>query len=830
MNLTTMTTKATEIVQKATPPRVVLFDLDNTLAESKQNITPAMAKLLAELSRKARIAIISGGKFDQLRDQVVEELPPTAQLENVYIMPTSGAALHTYVNHTWVPVYEERLSEAEAENIEEAVERGVMETGIIDLASESYGERIEFRGCQTAFSALGQQAPITEKKAWDPDGTKKQRLRAAIQTLLPDYDVKTGGSTTIDITKKGIDKAYGVRKLSEYLDIPIEEMTYVGDALYPGGNDEVVIQTTIPTQSVENPTATAALITTLLTTYPENTQKLQAAIRPLFKGDLVDDSRTLNEMSHDTSIFTRMPSLVAYPRDASDVATLVKIIRAEKESGVDVSLTARSAGTCMSGGPLTTSVVAVFTKYMNHMSGVVSEVDGGYAVTEPGVYYRDFEKETLAKKSRGEGLILPSYPASRELCAMGGIVNNNSGGERTLKYGKTEDYLEEVEVVLSDGTVTTFKPLTKDELEQKKALQTFEGEIYRKMHALIQNNSALIQNAKPHVSKNSAGYALWNIVDTQRGTFNLAKLICGAQGTLALMTKAKLRLVRDDTHRAMLVIFLSNLDVLPEIVHKVLVFKPESFESYDDQTFKLAIRFMPQMLSQMGLGRAIGLGASFLPEFGMAVVGGVPKLILMAEFSAESAAEAQKMATDAQAALASLHLQTSVKRNEHESEKYWIVRRESFSLLRKNVKGLYAAPFIDDFVVDPDTYPKFLPELNALLAEYQDSFIYTIAGHIGNGNFHIIPLMDLKNPDVRKVILELAPKVYALVIKYGGTTTGEHNDGIIRTPYLPLLFGEPVVDLFNQTKDIFDPLNIFNPGKKVHGTFAAIEHDMRKTS
>ena len=133
-------------------------------------------------------------------------------------------------------------------------------------------------------------------------------------------------------------------------------------------------------------------------------------------------------------------------------------------------------------------------------------------------------------------------------------------------------------------------------------------------------------------------------------------------------------------------------------------------------------------------------------------------------------------------------------------------------------------------MVPPDTYPLFLPELNSLLAEYDKNFIYTIAGHIGNGNFHIIPLMDLKKPETRKVILELAPKVYALVIKYGGTTTGEHNDGIIRTPYLQMLFGDTMIGLFAETKKIFDPLNIFNPGKKVGGTFSDIEHDMLKSS
>jgi phosphomannomutase len=832
-------------------PSVVVFDLDNTLAESKQPITHDMAQLLAELSNKTRIAVASGGMFEQLLNQIIEELPPSANLENIYLLPTSGSALYTYEHGGWVKVYEENLTHEEAARIEEAIEQGVAETGLIDLSSEAYGERCEFRGSEMTLSALGQNAPAEEKKAWDPDGSKKEKLQKEIQELLPDYDVRTGGSTSIDITKKGINKAYGVRKLSEYLEIPISEMEYVGDELTPGGNDEVVKETGIVTHAEKNPAGTTELITELLEeapatpaistsvslpatpvsrTAPASSTSLEAMIQKNIKGDVTDDGVVRAQMARDTSIFTRTPSLVVYPKDADDVSALVKTIHDAKQSGAEVSLTARSAGTCMSGGPLTTSVVAVFMKYMNKIIEVGEDSNGGYAVTEPGVFYRDFEKATLAKKIKGRGQIMPSYPASRELCAMGGIVNNNSGGERTLEYGKTEKYVEEVEVVLSDGTRTTLKALSREELAFKQAQQTLEGSIYRDMHALIKDNLEVIEKAKPRVSKNSAGYALWSVIDKEKGTFNLAKLICGAQGTLAFMTKAKLRLVPEETHRAMLVIFLSDLNVLPDIVHRVLPSNPESFESYDDNTFKLAIKFMPQMLSQMGLGRAMHLGISFLPEMAMAVTGGVPKMVLMAEFSGDTAEDALKKANAAQSAIAGLHLPTSVKKNEHESEKYWIVRRESFALLRKNVHGLYAAPFIDDFVVSPDTYPQFLPELNALLAEYKKYFIYTIAGHIGNGNFHIIPLMDLKRPEVRKVILELAPKVYSLVIKYGGTTTGEHNDGIIRTPYLPMLFGEQVVGLFEQTKKIFDPLNIFNPGKKVHGTFADIERDMVKTS
>lgn len=546
-----------------------------------------------------------------------------------------------------------------------------------------------------------------------------------------------------------------------------------------------------------------------------SSDSLKDQIAHAIRGDVADDTATLTTFSRDTSVFERMPSLVVYPKDAEDVSVLVKTIRAAKENGENVSVTGRSAGTDMSGGPLTSSVVASFTKYMNK----VLEVGEDYAICEPGVYYRDFEKETLEKN-----LILPSYPASRSIAAMGGIVANNSGGERTLEFGKTEKYVEELDVVLSDGTKTTFKALGPDELLAKKEQNDFEGDVYRKMSDLVIRNREVIEAARPKVSKNSAGYALWDVFDMENGTFNLAKLITGSQGTLTMITKMKLKLVTPEPHRAMLVVFLSDLNLLPEIVRRVLKFNPESFESYDDHTFKLAVQFLPQMLSQMGIARAARLGISFLPEVGLVLRGGVPKLVLMAEFSEQTGEAALKAAQDARAALKDLHLPTRINRNEEASEKYWIVRRESFALLRKNLKGLYASPFIDDFVVPPDTYPQFLPELYDLLGKYD--LVYTIAGHVGNGNFHIIPLMDLSTERAHEIILELSPKVYDLVIRYGGTTTGEHNDGIIRTPYLTQLFGEKMVELFEETKHIFDPKNIFNPGKKVGGTFDDIKEAM----
>ncbi len=245
-------------------PRVVMFDIDQTLAESKQAIVPSMAKLLSNLLAHAYVGIISGGKLEQFITQIVTRLPETTDLSRLYLLPTSGAALYIHTDAAWQAVYEENLTPDEASRITTAIEEAIEETGILDLSIPSYGERIEFRGAQVTLSALGQDTPLALKSAWDPDQKKRSELRAVLIAKLPHYDVKIGGTNSIDITKHGINKAYGVRKLSEMLLIPIEEMLYIGDALYPGGNDEVVKETGIRTHAVANPAETETYITHLL--------------------------------------------------------------------------------------------------------------------------------------------------------------------------------------------------------------------------------------------------------------------------------------------------------------------------------------------------------------------------------------------------------------------------------------------------------------------------------------------------------------------------------------------------------------------------------------
>ncbi len=551
--------------------------------------------------------------------------------------------------------------------------------------------------------------------------------------------------------------------------------------------------------------------------------KVTDEIKTFFKGDIEESDAVLDEYSHDTSLFTVRPTLVTFPKDSADISQLVNFVNKKNNEGGErkLSLTARCAGTDMTGGPLTESIVVACTRYLNKLTFI----EGDIAIVEPGMFYRDFDKETLK-----HGLILPSYTASREINTVGGMAANNSGGEKNLMYGKTERWVRALKVVLDDGSVEMFHELTMAELEAKKAENNRAAEIYRKMHELIIEHYDVIMAAKPNVSKNSSGYYLWNVYDKERGTFDLAKMIVGSQGTLGIITEITYALIKPKPHRRMITIFLKDLSFLGELVNHVLRFKPESFESYDDHTFSLAMRFFPQIAKRLK-GNMITLGISFIPEFWLVISGGVPKLILLAEFSGDTEEEVVRTAESAAKDITdTFHVPVRVLHSEAEAQKYWVIRRESFSLLRQNLHGMRTAPFIDDFVVRPEFLPEFMPKLNTILDKYH--LIYTIAGHVGDGNFHIIPLMDLSDPKSKDIIETLSKEVYELVFSYHGVITGEHNDGIIRTPYLEEEFGTPVHDLFIATKNIFDPNGIFNPGKKVGGTLAyAMEHiDTKKTA
>lgn len=534
---------------------------------------------------------------------------------------------------------------------------------------------------------------------------------------------------------------------------------------------------------------------------------LKDDLQKIVQGEVLDDTQTLTTYSKDASIFEIKPKIVVFPKDSKDIEAVVNYVNENPKS--NLSITVRSAGTDMTGGSIGESIILDIT----HLNKLI-KVSENSTVVQPGIYYRDFEAETLK-----QGLILPTYPASREICTVGGMVATNAGGELELTYGPINKYLKGIKVILSDGNEYTLTHLTKAQLDKKIAQKNFEGKIYSEIFDLISENEELIKNAMPKVSKNSTGYDLWDIFDEKN--FDLSKLIIGSQGTLGIITEIELRLIKPKTHQVLLVISLPDLSQLDQIIKAVLKYKPESFECYDDQTLKLA------------LDHAWDISANFKHNNRLFayldMISGrkqtLPHLILLANFTSLDKQEALKQAQSAKQALEGLNLTAEIKENAKEQEKYWLIRHKSFGLLMMYSKDKKASSFIDDIIVKPEYLPQFLPKLNEIITPYKDKIVYTLAGHIGDGNFHIIPLMDLSKEDVRAIIPELMEKVFKLVFEYKGSMSAEHNDGLIRGPYLPQMYGDNVYQLFKKVKQIFDPKNIFNPHKKTDATFQySLEH------
>jgi HAD superfamily hydrolase (TIGR01484 family) len=237
------------------------FDLDGTLAPSKSPIDSQMSTLLGTLSTLMKVAIISGGALPQFEEQVLGRLPGTANLANMSMLPTCGTKFLAFDNG-WKLIYSEDLSDAQKQKIEAALRAAVSETGL--SFDRVWGEQIEDRGSQITFSALGQQAPLDAKKSWDPDFAKRKRIKALLDLSIPEFSVQLGGTTSVDVTLPGIDKAYGIRKMRDLLGISTAAMIYVGDALFPGGNDFPATTTGAACIAVRDPEDTKRVIETMI--------------------------------------------------------------------------------------------------------------------------------------------------------------------------------------------------------------------------------------------------------------------------------------------------------------------------------------------------------------------------------------------------------------------------------------------------------------------------------------------------------------------------------------------------------------------------------------
>ncbi|MEK7462561.1 MAG: FAD-binding oxidoreductase [Patescibacteria group bacterium] len=499
-----------------------------------------------------------------------------------------------------------------------------------------------------------------------------------------------------------------------------------------------------------------------------------------------DDAETLEKYARDISWFRLLPKRVYYPRSVTEVVEIVKDAQARRTGWEPVALTVRAGGTCMSGGSLTKDTIIDMTKYMTKVS--VDPV-AKTATAEMGAYFRDIEDE--AKK---HGLMFAGYPSSHRICGIAGMIGNNASGEKSLRGGATGDNVISMEVVYADGTVHTIA---------EKELSLVSTKEEKDLLALTQTHSEKLRTLHSKIKKAAAGYRFDKVL--RGNTFNAVPLFAGSQGTLGIITKATLKLVPIPEHTELLVVSATSLTELNEVVQSGLHHNAESLETFDKNTFAKAREHLSEHANRL------------LPY----VKEGSELFILM-QFS-EATHEETHVVTEAcfkELLAAGFHVSMIIDREDEASA--WQVRRNSFLLMRDhNEEGHRAFPCIEDVIVPPASIGEFVTGLLPILEKRTKH--YGFHGHIGDGSLRIVPVFDWRNGKPMDEIIGLMEDVFALVKSLGGSISADHSDGIIRTPFLESFYGKEIADVFKKIKDIYDPHNILNPGKKVGGTIADIE-------
>ena len=396
---------------------------------------------------------------------------------------------------------------------------------------------------------------------------------------------------------------------------------------------------------------------------------LRDDLATVIAGEVVNDTATLDHYSTDASIFRLKPRLVVFPTNTSDIENLVQYV-SHHPSHPPLSLTPRSGGTDMTGGPLTSSIVVDVNR---HLRGI-EQLTTRSVTVKVGTPFSELEQALTQR-----GLLYPAYPASKAQATVGGMVANNSGGEKTLRFGKTERYVQSVSAVLADGREHTFQRLTAGHAAQKSHEPGFEGQLYQTLVPLLRDHATAIAKARPGVTKNSTGYALWNAYDPKTGAVNLGQLLIGSQGTLGIITEVTLGVVAAEPATALLVVYLSDTRDLGRVSELLARHEPTSVELYDDKSLKVALSFAPQLIGALTKDRSLlELIAESIPDLKIMLFHGVPKLVLMAEFTGTYARDVQHRAETAELELNQQNIPVIRTRNRDQAEKYWTIRRQSF--------------------------------------------------------------------------------------------------------------------------------------------------------
>jgi FAD/FMN-containing dehydrogenase len=492
----------------------------------------------------------------------------------------------------------------------------------------------------------------------------------------------------------------------------------------------------------------------------------------------------------DASVLSLVPALIVYPRNENDVRKAARFTWQLAERGRVIPITARGAGTDLTGAALGSGIMMAFPAHMHR----ILELDNksGLVTVEPGANYAKVQ-QTLHTHDR----FLPPYPASVEYSTIGGAVANNSSGEKSLKYGDTRDYVRSLRVVLANGEIIETGRLNKRELGKKLGLATFEGEIYRAVDALLEENQELIEKTSvTAVTKNAAGYFLSDI-KRKDGSFDLTPLIVGSQGTLGLVTEITLETELYNPSTALVVAHFDDLEKAQAAILELrdLPDMPSAIEMVDDQLLSVVDKLNPNQLKDV-------------------VAKPFPRVVLLIEFDSSNERNQKKMLKKAQKLLEKLGASCQVEHDPLEQEKLWKIRQASASVVAHAEGNIKALPIIQDGIVPPERFREYLEGIYGIFARAH--LQAAVWGHAGDAHLHVQPFLDLSQVGDRQKAFRLMEEYYNLVVSLGGSIAGEHGEGRLAAPYLVKQYGPELYSVFQKIKQIFDPYGTLNPGVKVN--------------
>lgn len=509
------------------------------------------------------------------------------------------------------------------------------------------------------------------------------------------------------------------------------------------------------------------------------------------QGEVVDTPTIRKQFSTDASVFSVIPSVVVYPRGEADVRKTARFSWQLAERGKIIPITARGAGTDYSGAAIGSGIVMVFPAHMNRILELDSKT--GDVVVEPGITYGKLQ-QTL----HTHGRFLPPYPASLEYSTVGGAVANNASGEKSVKYGDTRKFVKSLRVVLANGELIETRRLSKRELSKKLGLNNFEGEVYRALDTLIEENKKLLQESNLAVTRNAAGYAL-SQVKRKDGSFDLTPLFVGSQGTLGVVTEITLSTAPYHPETTLIGAFFDDAKIAEQVMQDIakLPESPSAVEIIDDKLLAFVDGHNPNQLKKI-------LQEPF------------PRVTMLIEFDNANQRIQKKMIKRVTKLLDKAQVSYQVEEDENEKSKLWKIRHTSAAVLAHVEGAARALPIIEDAIVPLDKIQQVMSGLYDLFGKME--LQPAIWGHGMDGQLSIQPFLDLSQVGDRQKALRLMDDYYAMVIDHGGSTSGSHGDGRLRGPYLERLTGKVIYDLFEKTKIIFDPHGMLNPGVKVDVT------------